>query len=234
MKKLQQLVVTLPVYIRNYLLLIILCISSNAFAVANKVPIEGKHYLRLPSAVSVEPDIIQLQAEDPDKIQIIEFFSYACYWCWQLRQYMDLWQPQQPAKIALHRYPVVFNKYMNVLGKAYYIAQTLKLLEKTDDKLFSLIHTKRINLANKRILRDFFIDYGVNEGEFNDIYNSFGIDHLISLSNDLGIAYRITETPTIIINTPQGMFKTSIAIAGSEAMVITVLDHLVARYNTPT
>src|SRR5262245_2928158 len=59
--------------------------ANPATAIANNLPIstdpyqEGKHYQKLTAKITTHPLVQQFVAADPGKVQVIEFFNYACF-----------------------------------------------------------------------------------------------------------------------------------------------------------
>lgn len=189
----------------------------------------GKQYLRLEPAMIANPHIQQLIAENPGKLQVIEFFSYACFWCWRLRPFIDEWVTHKPDTVVYYQFPVSFNKKWEVLAKAYYIAKALGKTKELEPKFFEDIQQKHIDLSDEKLLAAFFVHHGVSEKQFQYLYRSFTVNRELKQANDLANAYHISVSPVIILNAPSGSYLLNAKLAGSEQELITLLNYLVSR-----
>lgn len=190
---------------------------------------EGKHYKKLPAKITSHKEIQQFIAEDPGKVQVIEFFSYACYWCQRLHPIIDEWIKNKPKNAVVYHVPVIFHPGWDKLAKAYYMVQELGKTQELDQAFFDAIHQNRVNLADEKLLKEFFIKHGIPEAKFNELYNSFSVARSVSKSNELSNAYQIVASPVIILNTKAGSYFISAAMVGSEQGAIDVLNYLIKR-----
>ncbi len=189
--------------------------------------IEGKNYRRISFNTLKHPLIQQFVLKDPGKIQVIEFFNYACFWCSRLNRPMMEWETQKPSSVAYYRCPLIFNKQWEVLARVYYTLRKLGQSEALDNEIFEAIHQNHINLADIRELLPFMANHGIPSDKFMQIYHSTAITRQVKQGNDLSLAYQITESPVVVINTPSGSFMCSVPEAGSEAKFIQLLNQLV-------
>ncbi len=189
---------------------------------------EGKHYQRIKPEILANKSIQDLMSENPHKIQVIEFFSYGCFWCARLRPIMESWQKHKPENVVYFRFPLCWNKKFEVLAKAYYIAKSLGKLESLEPDLFADIQQKKIDLGEEKLLSAFFVQHGVPEKKFLDLFQSFSINKDISKATAIANAYQITESPVIFVNGPTGSYKISAKLAGSEQAVPLVLNHIIS------
>jgi thiol:disulfide interchange protein DsbA len=188
--------------------------------------VEGKNYRRIPFDTLKNPLIQQFILKDPGKIQVIEFFNYGCFWCGRLNRPLMEWETQKPSSIAYYRCPLVFNKHWEILAKVYYTVKKLGKSEELDNAIFEAIHQNHINLVDNRELLQFMGNHGIPGDKFMQIYNSNTITRQVKQGNDLSLAYRITESPVLIINTPSGSFMCSVPEVGTEARLIQLLNYL--------
>lgn len=204
-------------------------ISSITLATPSTEFIEGKHYLRFTDKIANNHQVLKLKAKDPNDAQVLEFFSYGCFWCWQLRPHMAAWAKQQATNVSLYRVPIAFHSGSKVLAKAYYLVEMLAITEQLDQALFQAAHQRESNIAKRKNLLKFLTKNGIAADKVNAMYNSFSMQQKILFSNAIAKAYRIIETPRIIINTTQGSYVTNINLAGSKESVAKVIDFLIAK-----
>lgn len=210
-----------------FVIAILSCLASYSYAVEF---VAGQHYRKLPESMANHVEVLKLQAQDPNKIQIISFFSYGCYWCWQLNSVMSTWVvTAKPSAVSYYRIPVSFNRGWGVLAKAYYLADTLGKLQELDNDLFAAAHSRKNNIARQKNLLQFFVNKGIAADAVNSLYNSFGVQRQENFSNALVRAYRIIETPVVIVNTANNSYLTNIEMAGNINMLSKVLEFLIDK-----
>ena len=66
---------------------------------------EGKHYQKLSAKITSSRDVQQFISEDSGKMQVIEYFSYACYWCHRLHSHVNTWVSKKPSNVVFYRFP---------------------------------------------------------------------------------------------------------------------------------
>ncbi len=189
--------------------------------------VEGKQYQRLPVAVSDNALVKDLLKEGNGKVQVLEFFSYGCSWCFKLDPYVEKWLKTAPANVEFQRVPVEFHPTWGTLTKAYYTQVDLKALNKIHTALFDAVHTERISSTSEDALRQFFATHGITEQDFTKTFNSFDVTRKQKWANTIAQTYRITAVPAVIVQGPKGVFITAVKFAGSEEELIKVVDDLV-------
>lgn len=193
---------------------------------------EGKHYLRYSAKVTTSTAVQALINENPGQVQVLQFFNYGCFWCQRLHPLVNEWLTKKPSNVVFLRFPLVWNKNWEVLAKAFFMTKALGKPESIDMDFFTAIHQNSIDLGDEKRLQQFFVQQGLTEQQFLDLYNSFAINRELARSNELGNAYEITASPVIIINSPSGSYLITAAMAGSEQAVISVLDFLLSKDST--
>lgn len=187
---------------------------------------EGKQYLRAPLEIADNTLLQDIAKEGNKKIQVLEFFSYGCSWCYKLDPFIEKWQESASKDVHFQRVPVEFQPAWGPLTKAYFTAVDLKALPKVHTALFEAIQTEKINNTSDNTLRDFFASKGIKQEDFDKTYNSFDVNRKQKWANAVSRAYRITAIPAVIIQGPKGVFITTLRMAGSEEALVNVLDYL--------
>ncbi len=75
-------------------------------------------------------------------------------------------------------------------------------------------------------IAQFFTSHGVAKQDFDKVWNSFGLESKVRRADDLARSYKITGTPTIVVN---GKYVTDVSMAGSEEKLFAVVNALVAK-----
>lgn len=188
---------------------------------------EGKHYHRISTDVTANKNIQDFIAEDPGKIQVIEFFNYACFWCGRLHPILIEWAKKKPVNVVFYSIPLVFNKKWETLGKAYFMVKNLNRTETLDSEFFTAINRDHIDLGDEKQLKDFLQKKGVSEKQFSELYQSFAVNSALARAVVLANAYQIALSPVIVVNTSRGSYLLTAKAAGSEEGLKSVLNQVI-------
>jgi len=207
---------------KTILLIAGLFLLSTAFAVPTQF-VQGKDYKELPVTSQQSPT-------EQGKVQVIEFFSYGCPWCFRLESSLEKWLTVKPATVAFQRVPVVFRPSWVILAKAYYTADSLGVADKLTPEIFAAIHNKGVDLANPEAMEQFFINNGVSKKDFESAFNySPSIDALLNNGDALARQYQIFQIPTIVVG---GKYVTDTAMAQGDAQrMMQIVNFLVKKVN---
>ena len=164
--------------------------------------------------------------QNPDKIEVIEFFWYGCPHCYSFEPVLEKWVKSQPKNVEFIRQPAAFNETWAKHAKAYYTAEALGVVDKIHADFFDAVQNKKEKLETEDQLAKFFVAHGVNETEFHDAYNSFLVDAKMRQAPIMASRYGITGVPAIIIN---GKYKTNGTLAGSHEKMIEVMNQLIEQ-----
>ncbi len=190
---------------------------------------EGKQYKRLSAKITTSPIVQQFIAQDPGKIQVIEFFGYACFWCQRLHPHLNEWAAKKPEDIVFYPFPVYFNKGWDVLAKAYYIGEKLGSSSSLDREFFLAIHKDNVDLGNEKKLEAFFQTQGISQQRFKELYHSFEVNRAYARGEEVANAYEIIVSPAVVLNLSSGSYLITAATAGSEQAVIDIISFLIER-----
>lgn len=182
---------------------------------------EGTHYERL---------TVPVQTADETRVEVVEAFSYACIHCKTFDPSVEAWHEEQGAGVDFQRLPAVFNQTWAIFAQAYYTAEVLGVTEQVHTPIFKAIHEQGKDLRDPAAMAILFESFaGVSKETFDQVYNSFGVQSKATQARNLGQLYQITGTPSMIVD---GTFRTDGQMAGSNAMMIEVVEYLVAKQAT--
>ena len=167
--------------------------------------------------------------QNPDKIEVIEFFWYGCPHCYAFEPLLEKWVKSLPKNVEFIRQPAVFNETWGKHAKAYYTAEALGVVDKVHADFFDAVQNKKESLDTEEALAKFFAAHGVNEAQFHEAYNSFAVDTKMRNAPSMATRYGITGVPAIIIN---GKYKTNGTLAGSHEKMIEVMNNLIKQEST--
>jgi thiol:disulfide interchange protein DsbA len=197
--------------------------ATGAFAQA---PVAGKDY------VPITPP---QPTESGNKVEVIEFFSYACPHCAHLEAPLNGWLKKKPADVEFKRVPVIFNPSWGPFAQLYYALEALNLVDKLHSEVFKAVHEQKVRLEDPKVMADWIASKGVDRQKFLDTYNSFTVKSRTQRSNDVTRRYNVEFTPALVVN---GRFLTGPSMTSSGSSVdnnrfFAVLDQLIATSRKP-
>jgi thiol:disulfide interchange protein DsbA len=195
----------------------VLLLAGTSAALALEIQ-QGVHYKLLTPA---QPTNVA-----PGKVEVAEVFWYACGHCFLLEPRLEAWDRKgRPANAQLVRLPATWNNTLKTHARLFY---TMELLGRQDlnPEIWREINVKRNMLATPDAIEAFFTSRGVSKADFNKAFAGFAVDSKIMKAEDLNRRYKITGTPTVVVN---GKYVTDIGMAGGEEQLFQVINALVAR-----
>ena len=171
------------------------------------------------------------KTETGNKIEVIEFFSYACPHCNEFEPHLQAWLKKKPKDMAYRMVPMVFRQEWLPFAKLYYTLEAMDLLDKHHTKVYEAIYKDQVALQDPAILKKWVERQGIDAKKFFEIYDSFGVDAKTQRSMTLARAYGVTFTPAMVVN---GKYRTGPSMTpGPDGMpsyqrFFQVLDQLVA------
>lgn len=178
---------------------------------------ERKDYFKLP---------VPVETRDPEKIEVVEVFSYGCIHCYQLEPILNAWVLAQGDDVDFHRVPMA-TRNLRTLAQAFYTAKKLDVLPQVHMPMFENIHDYGIDMARPQLIRRMFVTQaGVDEEEFTRTFDSFAIATEVRRADAQTRLYRIQGTPTIIVD---GRYLVDTVSAGSAEGMLLVVNHLLAK-----
>lgn len=196
--------------------------------------VEGQDYIRLPPQIRNNPDVQQLINADPNKVQVLFFFSYGCHGCEMFHAPFEKWAAKQAKnpdnKAVFYRYPVSFNPQWAMLAKMYFVMETLDPSGKLNNAIFNAIHKQGLKLWQEPVMKKFFIKNGYTGQQFDSAFTSFNVNRQTKRADELTKAYNIVITPDIVVNGPTASYQLDLAKKGNTPeRLLRILDYLIKR-----
>jgi protein dithiol oxidoreductase (disulfide-forming) len=175
------------------------------------------------------------------KVEVTEVFSYACSACNRFVPVMRKMKAGLPANAVVNYLPAGFNPPEDwpMFQRAYITAQMLGIADKTHEAMFDAVwQTGELAIldpsgnlkARLPTIEDAARFYnraaGVSVKEFIDDANSMGVDTRMGQASDMLVRYRVTGTPTIIVN---GKYRLDVVSAGGMDQIIELVKWLVEK-----
>jgi thiol:disulfide interchange protein DsbA len=198
-------------------LLAALALSSGSIALAAQ-PVEGVNYKVLKPA--------QPTSVAPGKVEVVEVFWYACGHCYLLEPKIEAWERNgRPANVELVRMPAVWNDLVKTHARLFYAIEILGRPE-LHAEVFREINVRGNRLDTPEKIESFLASKGVAKADFQKAFTGFAVETKLARATDLNRKYRITGTPTVVVN---GKYVTDVGMAGSEDKLFEVINALAAK-----
>lgn len=133
-------------------------------------------------------------------IEVLEFFAYPCGHCHHLMPDLNAWEKTMPKDIALSYVPVVFRDSWEPMAYTFYALEVLGQQGRLHGALFDAWNVNRTELLDLNQISAFVSQRGVDKQKFTDAYRSFSVQSKVTRSKQMALSYRITGTPTLIVD----------------------------------
>ncbi len=188
---------------------------------------ENQHYAALPVPTATDAGTVVVQ----------ELFSYACIHCHAFEPALSEWVERLPSDVRFERVPAVFSRAWMLLAEAYYVAEVCGVLDLTHDAMFAAIHERGRSFRDANDVAEFYADTvrGHRGGrcrsrqDFLAAFDSHEVASSVQQALALGRVWQVGGVPTLVV---AGAWRTEGRMAGSNAAMLDVADHLLRRART--
>lgn len=178
---------------------------------------EGRNY-----TVLAQPQ----PTESGAKVEVIEFFSYACPHCRDLEVHLGPWKDKLPPDVAFRRVPVAFQPAWANLGKIYYVLEALNRDDLTM-KVFQAIHGANLRLHEEKVFFEWAGNNGLDVKKVQDLWSSFAVNSKMNRARTLAANYKVDSVPMLFVD---GKYRVqSHLLPGSHKDVPALVDFLIAK-----
>lgn len=141
-----------------------------------------------------------------DKVEVIEFFSYACPHCKSFDPALTKWVKDNADKIAFRRVHVAFTSAEQQLQRFYSVLEAMNATEQMHTKMFTALHVEHQRLYTEEALTDWAAKSGLERAKVTETYRSFAMQPRINRAQATITAYAVDHWPLIAIG---GRYLTS-------------------------
>lgn len=181
---------------------------------------EGKDYVTLASPQAVQ---------EPGKLEVIEFFWYACSHCRALEPFLEQWSATLPKDVVLRRAHLMSANRPDLEGysKIFLALQAMGLEGgKHQQAMFDAVQRDRLQFQKQSVLTEWLKKQGIDQKKFMASYDNFTSSIAVKKLENMTRLYRIEAVPTFIVN---GKYMTSLEMAGSQPALGKIIEELLAR-----
>ncbi len=177
--------------------------------------VEGEHYQLLENPRRIRGD----------KIEVMEFFSYACVHCYNFDPLIKEWAEDRD-NVSLVQTPAIANEYWRLLGRHYYTLQELEVLDDQHMRAFRAIHEARQSFAGPEQMIQFADASGLDRDAYVKAFNSTEVSNSLNRADQMARRMRVAAVPTIIV---QGKYLVRTTSTVGPRRMLQILDHLVEK-----
>lgn len=162
-----------------------------------------------------------------DRMDVTEFFSFGCPWCYRLEPSLQTWLEKNKTNIEFKKIPVIFNQDWNIYAKTFFIIQAMSMNGTLNPVLFKAILTDKQKLNTQALMIQFLTQHGIEKSIANGAFtHSPSIDLEVSNSQVLMARYHINAVPAFVVH---DTFKTDLQMAKTEERLFAILDYLISK-----
>ncbi|MDP2033713.1 MAG: thiol:disulfide interchange protein DsbA/DsbL [Polaromonas sp.] len=188
-------------------------------------------HAQAPAAPRAGTDFVVLDKPAPvdapaGKIEVVEFFWYACPHCNSFEPALEEWIKKAPKDVVVRRVPVSFRPDFEPQQRLYYVLEAMNKVEELHKKVFYAIHVEKQMLNTPALVAAWAEKQGLDRTKFTEMYNSFSIATKARKATQLQDAYRVDGVPSLGV---AGRFFTSGELAKNMGRALQVTDYLVGQ-----
>ena len=159
-----------------------------------------------------------------DRIQVLEFFWYACPHCYDLEPHLDAWLKNKPDNIDFQRVPAMFSRADIVLhAKTYYALRLMGVADKLHAKIFHAVHDQNKRLKDQPEMEAFLSEQGVDIEAYRKAMKSFPVNTQARRAAVLAENFDVQGVPAMVVD---GKYRVG-GLHGDVMMEVT--DYLIGR-----
>ncbi|MDQ2076223.1 thiol:disulfide interchange protein DsbA/DsbL [Marinimicrobium sp. ABcell2] len=199
----------------------LLVLTLSMAAMAQQTPTQyqaGRHYEVLSTPVPTS---------DPDKIEVVEIFSYLCGHCFTFAPLVSAWEERQKDDVVLVHAHAVWAPAMEAYARGLHTAKALGIFEEVHMPIFTAVHQERKQMTTPEQWADFLASYGADREEALKTYGSMGVTRIVRRdTNRIRNQYGIRGTPEIVVD---GKYRITAGSAGTHSEMLRIVDFLVEK-----
>lgn len=178
--------------------------------------VEGEHYVLIENPRRIRSD----------KIEVMEFFSYACVHCYNFDPILSDWVESHRDTVNFVQVPAVASEYWRTLGRNFLTYQQLGTLPDYHMPFFRAVHETRQVFADKEALVDFYGQLGGDRDAYTAAYDSPAVAAALNRADAMARRLMVATVPSIIV---QGKYLVRTSGSVGPKRMLDVMDYLVAK-----
>ena len=164
------------------------------------------------------------QSGEPGKIEVIEFFWYACPHCYHLEPAVAAWTKNAPKDVVFKRVPAASGNW-DKLASVYFTLEAMGILDQYHAKVFDAIHKQNLNLAQPNIREEWLAKQGIDVAKYKDVEKSFAVMTKIQRAKQMSASYKVDAVPMLVVD---GKYVVTATSAGGQDRMFQAADVAIA------
>jgi len=178
--------------------------------------VEGEHYQLIEKPRRIRSD----------KIEVMEFFSYACVHCYNFDPMLADWLEEKGDQVNFVPVPAVANDTWRLLGRNFYTLQELGLLDQFHMAFFRAIHESRQVFNSPEKIFDYFSRAGIEDDTYETAFRSAAVNTKLSRADQMARRLKVSAVPSIVI---QGKYLVRTTGSIGPKRMLDVMDYLIEK-----
>lgn len=140
---------------------------------------------------------------DPEKIEVVAIFSYACPACNTFEPFFAKWKDSQKdvADVEVIQLAAPGQGIWTLYAQVFYTLESMNELEHGHQAFFDAVHKDRKRFINEKQIADFMATQGIDKEKFLKAWNSFSTKSSLNRGTNLiANQYRVPFTPAVVID----------------------------------
>ena len=134
------------------------------------------------------------------KVEVIEFFAYHCGACNAFEPTLVNWAKKQGENIVMRRIPLPFQGPADPEARLFLTLEAMGKLDEYHHRVFRAVHIERKRLMKDDDIIAWAAANGLDKAKFMEAWNSFGVQTKLKRLSQLADAYKVSGTPTVVID----------------------------------
>lgn len=161
------------------------------------------------------------------KIEVIEFFSYACPHCNEFHPALDAWAAKLPKDVVLRRVPITFRRLpWERLSRIYFALEAMGQVDRLNSAVFKSLHEERFVINSDEAAIDWAVKHGLDGKKFGDMLTSFSVQSKVQQADQESASAKIQGVPALVVD---GRWLINNQAASGNADLLKRVDFLVAK-----
>ena len=161
------------------------------------------------------------------KIEVVEFFSYACIHCAHFQPAVDKWLAHKPRDVQWEYVPAVFGGPFTHFAAAFYAADAAGIRQRSHSAVFKAVFDEKvIKTAEPAEIADLYARWGVDRTKFLAAMDSPAVRDKMATAKGFAMVTGLQGTPTLVIN---GKYRITVTTDRGFPGLLHTLDLALAR-----
>lgn len=140
---------------------------------------------------------------DPNKIEVVEIFSYACPACNTFEPYISKWIEAQKEVDDIKVIPLAApgQGVWTLYAQVFYTLEAMNELDRGHKAFFNAVHKEGKRFINQNQIADYMAQQGIDRDKFLKAWNGFSAKSSFNRGTELiNSQYQVPFTPAIIVD----------------------------------